>query len=145
MAPASTSAAPAAASSSSKAPQASPKKVPAPAAAPPPAAVGAPAAAAGEKAPAAAAPAAPAEVKAAAAVPAKPAGEVKDIEIDQVANLEALAAMDPERLKKALAVRGLKCGGTIQQRAERLWSVKGLAMQDWPASAVAPAPKPAKK
>lgn len=32
-----------------------------------------------------------------------------------------------DRLKQELLDRGLKCGGTLEQRAERLYSVKGLS------------------
>lgn len=35
-----------------------------------------------------------------------------------------------EKLKSLLIERGMKCGGTLQQRAERLFSVKGLDPKD---------------
>ncbi len=35
-----------------------------------------------------------------------------------------------EKIKVILASMGLKCGGTVQQRAERLWSVKGKALNE---------------
>lgn len=35
-----------------------------------------------------------------------------------------------DRLKEALEAIGLKCGGTLEQRADRLFSVKGKAPED---------------
>ncbi len=35
-----------------------------------------------------------------------------------------------EKIKLILASMGLKCGGTVRQRAERLWSVKGKALDE---------------
>ncbi|XP_054432441.1 splicing regulator SDE2 [Pteronotus mesoamericanus] len=43
-----------------------------------------------------------------------------------VAEVERLGL---EKLKCALAARGLKCGGTLQERAARLFSVRGLAKE----------------
>ncbi|KAG1939832.1 replication stress response regulator SDE2 [Pimephales promelas] len=40
---------------------------------------------------------------------------------------EQLEALGLERLKKELMERGMKCGGTLQERAARLFSVRGLA------------------
>lgn len=34
-----------------------------------------------------------------------------------------------EKLKGALTALGLKCGGTLQERAARLFSVRGLAKE----------------
>jgi len=36
------------------------------------------------------------------------------------------------RLKNALEALGLKCGGTLEERAQRLWAVKGLAASEFP-------------
>jgi len=44
------------------------------------------------------------------------------------ASVDALEkGMDGEEMKVLLASMGLKCGGTVRQRAERLWSVRGKA------------------
>eukprot|EP01035_Chromulina_nebulosa_P017415 gene17415-22965_t len=43
-----------------------------------------------------------------------------------------LEALGIDRLKEALEAIGLKCGGTLKDRAERLWSVKGLKPEDIP-------------
>ncbi|XP_043079466.1 replication stress response regulator SDE2 [Puntigrus tetrazona] len=40
---------------------------------------------------------------------------------------EQLEALGLEQLKKELMERGMKCGGTLQERAARLFSVKGLS------------------
>lgn len=46
-----------------------------------------------------------------------------------VAELEALGM---ERLQSALIALCLKCGGTLKDRAERLWSVRGKKPEDFP-------------
>ncbi|KFM59329.1 hypothetical protein X975_26200, partial [Stegodyphus mimosarum] len=45
-----------------------------------------------------------------------------------VTELEALGL---ERLKTALIVRGLKCGGSISDRAQRLWKIRGLEPHEY--------------
>jgi splicing factor 3A subunit 3 len=47
---------------------------------------------------------------------------------------EELEALGLERLKEGLMSLGLKCGGTLRQRAERLWSVRGKKADDIPVS-----------
>lgn len=42
-----------------------------------------------------------------------------------------------DRLKSALMVRGLKCGGTLSDRAQRLWKVRGLQPHEYPANLLA--------
>jgi len=37
-----------------------------------------------------------------------------------------------DRLKEALMALGVKCGGTCEQRAERLFSLKGVNRADYP-------------
>lgn len=46
--------------------------------------------------------------------------------ISSVAEMELLGL---EKLKCELMARGLKCGGTLQERAARLFSVRGLAKE----------------
>jgi splicing factor 3A subunit 3 len=43
-----------------------------------------------------------------------------------------LEALGMERLKEALEAMGLKCGGTLKDRAERLWSVRGKKPEEIP-------------
>ncbi|KAK4759057.1 hypothetical protein SAY87_020358 [Trapa incisa] len=46
------------------------------------------------------------------------------IDLDYYGTVEELVEAGPERLKEALAALGLKSGGTVQQRAERLFLTK---------------------
>ena len=55
------------------------------------------------------------------------------------ASLEALGL---DRLKAALLALGLKCGGTLRDRAERLLSTRGKDRADWDPKILA---KPKKK
>jgi splicing factor 3A subunit 3 len=43
-----------------------------------------------------------------------------------------LEALGMDRLKEALMALGLKCGGTLKDRAERLWMVRGKKPEDFP-------------
>ena len=47
-------------------------------------------------------------------------------ELDKMESVEELVALGLDSLKEALQTRGLKCGGTLLQRADRLFSVRGL-------------------
>ncbi|CAL5344132.1 unnamed protein product [Camellia sinensis] len=58
-------------------------------------------------------------------VSAQPAG----IDLDYYSTVEELMEVGPERLKEALAALGLKTGGTIQQRAERLFLTKHTPLE----------------
>jgi len=55
-----------------------------------------------------------------------------DLESDVVSSCDDLEARGPEHLKAELARRGLKVGGTLQERAARLFAVKGLAQSEIP-------------
>ncbi|KAJ0042765.1 hypothetical protein Pint_17711 [Pistacia integerrima] len=48
------------------------------------------------------------------------------IDLDYYSTVEELMEVGPEKLKEALAALGLKSGGTVQQRAERLFLTKVL-------------------
>ena len=41
-----------------------------------------------------------------------------------------LSSAGPERLKAALQALGLKCGGTLQERAQRLFATKGKTLEE---------------
>ncbi|KAL7834038.1 hypothetical protein AOLI_G00289980 [Acnodon oligacanthus] len=58
------------------------------------------------------------------AQPAQSEGPLDLLSVDGVEDLEALGL---ERLKAELMQRGMKCGGTLQERAARLFSVRGLS------------------
>jgi Replication stress response SDE2 C-terminal len=45
------------------------------------------------------------------------------------------------RLKGELQQRGVKCGGTLHDRAARLYELKGLKREDYPAALLAGKPK----
>jgi hypothetical protein len=44
--------------------------------------------------------------------------------------LKELASLGLDRLKSALMALGLKCGGTLEERAIRLFQTKGKRLQD---------------
>jgi splicing factor 3A subunit 3 len=44
-----------------------------------------------------------------------------------------LEALGMDRLKAALQAEGLKCGGTLTDRAQRLWSIRGKKIEEIPA------------
>ncbi|XP_062568418.1 splicing regulator SDE2-like [Saccostrea cucullata] len=54
----------------------------------------------------------------------------KPFDFDDYCSVGDLEVLGLERLKSLLMERGMKCGGTLQQRAERLFSVKGLDPKD---------------
>ncbi|XP_038079364.1 replication stress response regulator SDE2-like [Patiria miniata] len=48
--------------------------------------------------------------------------------LDSYSSVAELESLGLDTLKSALMERGMKCGGTLQQRAERLYSVKGISL-----------------
>lgn len=59
------------------------------------------------------------------------------IDLEAIGSPEDLEALGLERLKAELMSRGLKCGGTIQERGKRLFSVKGLTPDQYDPSILA--------
>ncbi|XP_041351462.1 replication stress response regulator SDE2-like [Gigantopelta aegis] len=55
-----------------------------------------------------------------------PAVKFEQVDLSMFDSFSELEALGLDHLKAELLNRGLKCGGTLQQRAERLFSVKGL-------------------
>lgn len=51
------------------------------------------------------------------------------IDLDYYSTVEELMEVGPEKLKEALAALGLKTGGTVQQRAERLFLTKNTPLE----------------
>ncbi|GAB4826233.1 hypothetical protein Ancab_009098 [Ancistrocladus abbreviatus] len=51
------------------------------------------------------------------------------IDLDYYSTVEELMEVGPEKLKEALAALGLKTGGTVQQRAERLFLTKNTPVE----------------
>ncbi|CAG2235402.1 Replication stress response regulator SDE2 [Mytilus edulis] len=64
------------------------------------------------------------------------------VNLDDYNSTEDLQALGLDRLKLALIDRKMKCGGNLEQRAERLFSVKGLTEDQIPPSLLS---KPSKK
>jgi hypothetical protein len=54
------------------------------------------------------------------------------LDLDNFSSSQELEKLGPDRLKAALLARQVKCGGTLSERAARLYSLKGLARQDYP-------------
>lgn len=52
------------------------------------------------------------------------------VDLDSVQSVAELECLGLDVLKAALLARGMKCGGTLKQRAERLFSVKGVTHID---------------
>ena len=57
-------------------------------------------------------------------------------------SMTELEALGMERLSEALTAMGLKAGGTLTDRAERLWTVRGKKPEEYPKKLLAKAPKP---
>ena len=72
------------------------------------------------------------EKKAAATVVAEPLTD-----LDKYESTDELEKLGLDRLKGALMAMGLKCGGTLHERAARLMAVRGLDPQDYPAKLLA--------
>lgn len=66
----------------------------------------------------------------------------QSLDLNRYNSAEELCELGLEVLKEALMARGMKCGGTLKERGERLFSVKGIDISNIPAALLA---KPAKK
>mmetsp|Transcript_331 Transcript_331/g.487 ORF Transcript_331/g.487 Transcript_331/m.487 type:complete len:176 (-) Transcript_331:13-540(-) len=62
--------------------------------------------------------------------PEMPGDDYKPVDLDAVESVKELEALGLGALKQELDSRNLKCGGTLEERAARLFSVKGLAPED---------------
>lgn len=67
----------------------------------------------------------------------KPEVIVEPLDLDNFETIDQLEAEGLDRLKGALMAIGVKCGGTLRQRAERLLSLKGLEQKDFPTKLLA--------
>lgn len=52
------------------------------------------------------------------------------LDLKRFHDADELRALGMDRLKEGLEALGMKCGGTLEQRADRLFSVKGKAPED---------------
>eukprot|EP00977_Amphora_coffeiformis_P017367 scaffold5610_cov157-Amphora_coffeaeformis.AAC.1 len=57
---------------------------------------------------------------------------VESLDLSKFDSVQELEALGLDRLKGALMALGVKCGGTLTQRAERLLSLKGVDLKDIP-------------
>lgn len=64
--------------------------------------------------------------------------EYGPIDLADFTSSEDLELLGLEHLKSALTDRCLKCGGSLSERASRLWSIKGKELKDWPKSILTP-------
>lgn len=62
----------------------------------------------------------------------------QDINLDDFETIEKLEELGSERLCELLMLRGLKTGGSTNERADRLLKVKGLERTEYPAELCAP-------
>lgn len=62
----------------------------------------------------------------------KPSKEPQPLRLGMFNSPEELEVLGKDRLKEALEAIGLKCGGTVRERALRLWSVRGKKVEDYP-------------
>lgn len=53
-----------------------------------------------------------------------------ELDLSAFTSWEELASLGLDRLKSALMALGLKCGGTLEERAQRLFSTKGMKQID---------------
>ena len=51
------------------------------------------------------------------------------LDLSAFSSWEELASLGLDRLKSALMALGLKCGGTLEERAKRLFSTKGEVLR----------------
>ncbi|KAF8066290.1 hypothetical protein HT031_002613 [Scenedesmus sp. PABB004] len=59
-------------------------------------------------------------------------------DLESFESVDELESMGAEQLKDKLAQLGLKCGGTVRQRAERLYALKGKSLAELDAKLFAP-------
>ncbi|KAF7233036.1 hypothetical protein EG68_07065 [Paragonimus skrjabini miyazakii] len=58
---------------------------------------------------------------------------LSDSDLEAISDAASLESLGLEVLKESLSSRGLKCGGTLSERARRLFSVRGLPPEEYPA------------
>jgi len=59
-------------------------------------------------------------------------GDPQPLRLGMFNSVEELEALGIDRLKEGLEALGLKCGGTLRDRASRLWSVRGQKAENIP-------------
>ena len=66
------------------------------------------------------------------ATPADTATAIDTFDLSNCSSVQELVKLGSDRLKSILLSMGIKCGGTTEQRADRLFSLKGLRREDYP-------------
>lgn len=66
------------------------------------------------------------------APPPRPPVAAAPLDLQEYSSVAELEELGLDRLKGGLLALGVKCGGTLTQRAERLFSLRGLDPQDFP-------------
>jgi hypothetical protein len=66
-------------------------------------------------------------------LPKKPKIKEEALDLEQFHSVDELAKLGLDRLKSALRAIQCKCGGSLEERAMRLFSLKGLERKDYPA------------
>lgn len=56
------------------------------------------------------------------------------LDLTAFSSVDELASLGLDRLKSALMALGLKCGGSLKERADRLWLTKGKDIKDLPSN-----------
>lgn len=51
----------------------------------------------------------------------------QQVDLSSLTSMQQLESLGLDVLKKELVSRGLKCGGTLSERAARLFSIRGLS------------------
>uniref|UniRef100_A0A7S2W3N3 Matrin-type domain-containing protein n=1 Tax=Rhizochromulina marina TaxID=1034831 RepID=A0A7S2W3N3_9STRA len=69
----------------------------------------------------------------------------RPVDMSSMHSAQDLEALGLQRLKEGLEALGMKCGGSLSDRAERLFSVKGVAQKDIPKNLLAKAAKKRKR
>ncbi|KAL3803422.1 hypothetical protein ACHAW5_001920 [Stephanodiscus triporus] len=64
--------------------------------------------------------------------PSKPIANFNSFDLNKCCSVDELKVLGPERLKDIMLSMGVKCGGTLDERATRLFSLKGLRRDEYP-------------
>ncbi len=63
--------------------------------------------------------------------------ETKPLDLDSFSSVEDLMSLGLDTLKSHLFAMGVKCGGTLHERATRLFSLKGIDRSNYPKNLLA--------
>lgn len=63
--------------------------------------------------------------------------ETEPLDLDSFSSAEDLMSLGLDKLKSHLIAMGVKCGGTLHERATRLFSLKGIDRSNYPKNILA--------